>query len=982
MTHPQKHKIIAARHPPRLKDPKKFDPVEISSSYVNWQEVPNPDNLDIAIDESKKRRLTLLIQGFVENIKTKSKTVQGIEIQIPPGFQKDLEDALSKQVHQEKLTRKIEKKTAYLQGEFLRNEKNNPGWMERNRVEIFLLVPIALLAAAQLVTSFINDKGSPEETWPVKADAIHKTMIFYFFTKFFTKALQLSGLIGKKIGLDSHHPEIPITDGNPITAITHPITKEELEGSYSSDQKKSAKYANHPPVITQADEGLFVINEAMFEEKAALEYVMNLIASTKTDVSIGGSTEHTTPVSTRIILTTAPKKTEAPNAASIRHSSSRISAQIEIHPIHEKTKNSLDSLVRLIKESVMQTATSSHPNPIKQWTRQTIHTLIELLTVGNLLVSPTREEFNPNGYIAWTPELKRIIQTIAKKCARTETSLTLIMLCKEFEARFKGLAQKEIEHSWAIYLDSNDAKIPKYKLTPSVLKRAAAVAVSVEESELLGFREVAESEEPSFSKLKKFETDFFNQPTEFRELAKGLATNSFLGERELTSLYDSIPLLKAPALKELLEKNPFALIAGRDRLVEDIVEVLDSHISQLPERSLDQSAPYRIPKPPIVVLTDHNEGNDPQYSSGKSTVIKAASAYLQNAYKGITRPGQVLVRNGDGIQHLFSGIPEGNPEKGVLENVWHYIENNKVLIGLEVIEEGLSTAYILVLTKKIYNDLSIREGYSAAIFPWLLYAVNIALTGILLYGSQTLQDLLQDQRSCPLHQGGDSIQTISITATDLTKERLLGTPMTNPKSPQTQFQKNKVIPVVVSGQANIIEIENGHDLTDPMRKSIFEMTSRKEAYLGGKTKIPFAPVALFMTANDLTGKVQEEASQYADIREELSVRLPWPTQANEQILLIQKLLIHLKEFMSIKWSNSAIKYLINALKIDSETPGQKDLFFGLRHIKAIIKNAEERATIEKTPLSSYHIEDAFKHTLIEKPLLGQYFHDLNIATPK
>jgi hypothetical protein len=973
MTNINLYKIIAALRIPRLKDPKKFDPIEISSSYASWQEVPKPDNLDIAIDESKKRRLALLIQGFVENIKTKSKTIQGIEIQIPPGFQKDLEDALGKQVQEEKLTRKIEKKTAYLQGEFLRNEKNDPGWLERNRGEICLLVPIALLAATQLVTTFINDKGSPEETWPVAADAIHKTMIFYFFTKFFTKALQLSGLIGKKIGLDSHHPKIPITDGNPITSITCPITKEQLEGSYSSDQKKSAKYANHPPVITQADEGLFVINDAMFEEKAALEYVMNLIASTKTDVSIGGSTEHTTPVSTRIILTTAPKRTEAPKAESIRHSSSRISAQIEIHPIHEKTQNSLDSLVRLIKESIMQTATTRSPNPIKQWTRQTIHTLIELLTLGNLLVSPTREDINPNEYIAWTPELNRIITTIAKKYARTETSLTPILLYKEFEARFKDLAQKEIDHSWAIYLESNDAKIPKYKLTPSAPKKAAAVTLSLEETDFLGFTEDAESEEPSFSKLKKIEAHFFSQANTFRAIAKGLATSSFLRDQELTSIYDSIPQLKDPALKDLLEKNPFALIAGRDRLVEDIVEVLDSHISQLPERSLDQSAPYRIPRPPIIVLTDHNEGNDPQYSSGKSTVIKAASTYLQTAYKAIPRPGQVLVREGDAIKHLFTGVPEGNPEEGLLEKVWQYIKDNKILTTLESAEEGVSTAYILLLTKKIYDDLSAREGYSAAIFPWLLYAVNIALTGIILYGSKHLQDLLKDQRPCQLHEGGDAIQTISITATDLTKERLLGTPMTNPKSPQTQFQKNKVIPVVVSGQANIIEIENGHDLTDPIRKSIFEMTRRREAHLGGKTKIPFAPVALFMTANDLTGKIQEEAAQYADIREELSVRLPWPTQANEQILLIQKLLIHLKEFMSVKWRNSAIKCLIDALKIDSETPGQKDLFFGLRHIKAIIKNAEERAAIEQKPLRDSHIEDAFKHTLIEKPLLGQYF---------
>jgi hypothetical protein len=968
-------KLIA--YPTRVIDSKDFPPLNITSlKYHNWDDVPGPALLDTLLNDNRKVEIIAVVQKLLQMLIDNSFKVYGVEIQIPSGFQKELEVELAQLILKLKQKNHITPNQLYIKGKSLTKTHHDP---DKNKGHMALLLPIIALAILQFFTTFINYHDSPEDTWPIQANAIHNTMIFLFFTKFFTTALQLSGLVAEALVL-KHDPQVPLNEGAPVTALTFPVTKRDLEGSYQYDAKGSSeKYVDRPPLITRANGGVLLVNELMLEkDPTALEFLMDRIASANTAIGVGGSPEHTIPLRLTLILISNPKSTTGHDstATSIRSSSGRMTTTIECHPIHPCEPTMIDSLIRVIKKTIDQNSPAETPNHIF-WDFSCMTQLIQLLTIGSIITTHTNQSVNPNMHLIWSPEIKKIIATIAQNATQTNTPITKSNLEQTFRRHLTPLVIQLIKDSWEIYLNSNSLKSPTYEFDKTLLPSPPQKKdLSLRIETTLG----SKAKTSTYTELSEIEEAFFESNTNLKDAADDILStvdsqlSTFKKRREQFSIYDSIPPIGSEPLNTLLSKNPFALLAGRQKLVEKLVDAADRYL-------------LKPQKPLIIVITDetrHTSEKAPQqqqFSSGKSETINALWQYIRHQLPKQKRDSQLIFRRGDAIEHRFVPVPDG-PEPStwqtIKSNVQAYIWENKTLVLTKVAEEGVSGYFLISITRDIQEKLSLTEGYAAAIFPWLLYAVNLGITGIILAGAPYLQKKFNDQDPCQMDKGGDPISLLQITASDLTRHRLLGTPHTNSNSPQTQYigGSNITPPIIIEGQQRILFVENGHELPPDILRTLFEITSRGEAVLGAKTPIKFQPIGLCITANDPTGKVQEEAAQYADVRDEVSVLIPWPESQKEKERLIQKLLIHIRKSMKSKWTNEAIIHLISKLLLKSDSEKPTSLFFGLRHIHGIIEDAETRRTLKKAKsITTQDIDKAFQKAILNNPALNAYFSE-------
>jgi len=988
-------KLIA--YPTRTIQSSDFEKVKITAlKYSKWDDVPEPALLDNLLNDSRKIEIIAIVQKLLQMLKDNSHKVYGVEIQIPSGFQKELEVELAQLIIELKQKNKIAPNQLYIKGKSLTKTPHVPSPFEKNKGHLALLLPIIALAILQFFTTFINYHDSPEDTWPIQANAIHNTMIFLFFTKFFTTALQLSGLVAEALVL-KHDPQVPLNEGAPVTALTFPVTKEDLEGSFQYDAKGSSeKYANSPPWITKANGGILLVNELMLNP-TALEFLMDRIASANTGVGVGGSSEHTIPLQLILILISNPKSTTSHDSAetSIRSSSGRMTTTIECHPIHPLEPTMIDSLIRIIKKTIDENSPAETPNHIF-WDFSCITQLIQLLTIGSIITTHTNNSVNPNMHLIWSPEIKKIIATIAQNAALTNTPITKSNLEQTFKSHLTPLVIQSIKESWEIYLNSNSLKSQPYEFDKSLLPKPKIADVKVIVETTLGTK----ARTPTYAQLIEKEDTFFESNKNLEEathlIISTLESQSHFQKKATQfSIYDSIPTIGSEPLKTLLSENPFALLAGRAKLVETLVNAANRYL-------------LNPQKPLIIVITDeakHTTDKAPQhqFSSGKSETIKALWDYIRPQLSKQKRDSQLIFRHGDAIEYrLVSVDAKSKPItwQTIIEIKWPtikeikwqkikergeelyntYLPKNKTLVLTKVAEEGVSGAFLISITRDIQEKLSLTEGYKAAIFPWLLYAVNLGITGIILAGAPYLQKKFNDQDPCQMDKGGDPISLLQITASDLTRHRLLGTPHTNPNSPQTQYigGSNITPPVIIEGQQRWLFIENGHELPQNILRTLLEIASRGKAVLGGNTPINCQPIGLCITANDPTGKVQKEAAQYADVRDEVSVLIPWPESQKEKERLIQKLLIHIRKSMKSKWTNEAIIHLISKLLLKSDSGKPTSLFFGLRHIHGIIEDAETRRLFKKAEyITTQDIDRAFQKAILNNSALSDYFSELD-----
>ncbi len=210
---------------------------------------------------------------------------------------------------------------------------------------------------------------------------------------------------------------------------------------------------------------------------------------------------------------------------------------------------------------------------------------------------------------------------------------------------------------------------------------------------------------------------------------------------------------------------------------------------------------------------------------------------------------------------------------------------------------------------------------------------------------------------------------------DVTKEQLLGKSVFTPKSPQSQFRFSPRI-WVTEMNFNSVLIENAHKMDPVILRTLFEMSATRTASLGETLQIPFTMRVLGICANDPKGEIQEMASDYADVRAEVSVMLDYPAgekSSAERISLEQLFLFHIRSAMTIPWDNVSINSLLDKCIMEKK----QKIFFGMRYIKNFIKDVEriqKRHNLSGSTIEKVVFDEAWNNFLRAHPYISAYFN--------
>ncbi len=886
--------------------------------WKSWDDVPPTDKcLDSILDPTARLELVSSIKKLLQAIVTNTPMIKPIIVQTRDGFKQEISQQLADTLRLLMGDENIQKVATYLTKSGIATQKETPGIWERIKANTGLLVPVAIGGGIQLVAEFIRQKegDSPDKTWTFSDPALYHTATFLCFIVFFNKAIELSGLVFKKAAQSSTHPNTPLTTAESVVVINHPATLETLEGSYDIT---SQRYG--PSRLAQAHQGILSISPDMLSDDA-MEKLLNLIASIDDTLGLGGKTEHTHPLTSLFAFFEPLHSTQKED--SIYSSSGRIEIHIMIPTVHEDTQEIRHHLIQLVKQTIGNEHT---------WQDNTLSVILELLS--------------HNKHLIWTPEIRLLIQQISQTAQRTNTPVTPKYLLEEWQKKMTPLRMNAIEQEFRNYQKEKDKGIPPYPHPEKLFLPTSPPT-----------KTIAKPKPSTSIFIENNYTNFIEAQKELLNLNNSEWKDAVVNRKKLEgaeyTLYRETPNKSDPAITENLAISPFATIAGHDSLIKEIIDVLDNHVAQLMQQQSDPTQ-LTLPKTVIILLTDKESlTKERQYSSGKSTLLKAAEAYLRQAYERakIKRPHQLLLHGDSGPQYKLSiEKPIGMPPRGLQENVVSTLKRQWPVLSLLLMQDIPFTYLISEISKTFIQDTGDRtEQFAGLVFPWTLYFVNLGLSALLVGGSEYL-DRTHHNPYAKLLEDGTALPTAATLSSGLTPDTLLGHAKQT-TNPQDALDANKRIELLDLNFRHAILAENWHAFLPQIRETILMMVTNQTAMLGTTIKIPFHVGLLGLTGNDVAGHLQEQAADFCDIRAELTTSIEYPENLEECTKLEQLLLLHLRDYMTIPWSNKHINQLIDKL---TQKPGK--LFFGIRFIKNFIIDAQKRASIRTGTLADISLD--------------------------
>ena len=875
------------------------------------------------IDQKSFDKLNAVLDDHLAN---GGDSVTAIVVKASPGFQRDIDAYIGSRLKQ---SHGQNRERLFLQHAQLSETLNPTSFIKNNFPDIASLLVVAVLGTLQLVTTFV--RGEPERQWELNTDTLYHQFVFFYFLQFFTSALQLSGVALKGWLKGDPHPAVTLTGKDVSVSPTFQLSSRNIIGGFDSRKTTSNQFAEMPSLLTLANNGVLSIRPDQLE-RGAMESLTNVISSRPPLAFLGGATTHIIPLNMIIKFNEMLGVRESSEL--IYRNSGRIQTVLEIPNIHKVTPRNREILRQAISESVFKIQSQGYPPSLGNGVRDAI---IDQLTLDRFGFDSAAD------YVVWTPEIRNIINRVTQS---------------------------------AVYLDSpiiEDQFIREFKLniTPMVIRQ-----IQVEASRSLGVRLPSPGilkREYLHPGVENFTSDV-NQ-NKFLNMNKEIwrnAVNNRRGTLNDWALFDHTPTIDLDEVRLMENEDPFIFIAGRGALVKALKSAADLRVQRAQWESYDQPE-----KPLIVVITDSAEGEKEQYSSGKTTLTHATAKYLNMKYEqlGIRRPRQML-----------------SPENGVCRYTLHdpitsIARPNHYqywpLYSVLLIQTVLFSMVNINISKRILDEVDTKqEEFAAVIFPWTLCVVNLVLSGALLYANWAVDKKLSDPD--PIQLDTEKPGIIHLPA-NITKEELVGKTEFNPRSPQSQF-RSRSLPRIWLAEMNFntVLIENAHEMEGlAILKTLFEMSMSRSASLGETLQIPFTMRSLGIVANDPSGKIQEMASDYADVRAEVSVWLDYPMGCDsasvaERTTLEQLFLFHIRSAMTIPWDNASINRLLDKC---INHKNQK-IFYGIRYIANFIKEVERTVKRERfqrqngsfrLPIEERIFEDAWKTFLEDHSHIRDYF---------
>jgi hypothetical protein len=861
------------------------------------------------------------LNSFIdEHISRSGNSVNVIVVRARRGFQAGIDRYIGDRL------KKNRREQLFLCHTQLRPRSQRPTFLQKMGSDISLLGVVTLLGALQETTTFI--RGTPKDHWELSTETIYHSFVFIYFLQFFTSLLQLSGLAAKYALKSDLHPEVTLTGNDVVIAPSFPVSSRNIIGGFDPTQTTSNQFAEMPPLLTLANNGLLSVAPEQLDQ-GAMEALTNLSSSVEPSAYLGGATTHIIPLNLMIKFNELDG--EAPPSDLIYRQSGRIQTVIDIPTIHSATPTVLRNIRHAISESIFRVPQEEFQSCVRREVSDAIIRELRLDRFGFVEAADS----DLGDYVVWTPEIRNIITRITQASVYLGSPITASQIVDDFRSNITPLVVRQVAREFARYRG-----VPLASMGRGQPRMAEPTGV----------------ESPA-------QHQFLN--------CNGKLWRNAVGNRHHSpirfSLYKETPILESDWVRALEHDDPFIFIAGR----RDLVLALKSAVDLRVQRA--QSEHFETPdKPLIVVITDGDSvGKTLQFSSGKTTLTEATARYINRRYDqlDIRRPLQILSSDNGLCRYTLRDPVVDTPNKIARPTLYHHWPLQCVIL----IQTVLFSMVNVKISQVIFDDIDpIQEKFAAIIFPWTVYAVSLGLSAALLYGNRAIDKKMSDPDPMQLDSGKSGIIHLPF---DVTKEQLLGKSVFTPQSPQSQFRFSPRI-WVTEMTFNSVLIENAHKMDPVILRTLFEMSATRTASLGETLPIPFTMRVLGICANDPKGEIQEMASDYADVRAEVSVLLDYPAGDNlaaERISLEQLFLFHIRSEMTIPWDNISINALLDRCIMEKK----QKIFFGIRYIKNFIKDVERihkrqnptSSTIEKSVFDA-----AWNNFLGAHPYISAYFN--------
>lgn len=915
---------------------------------LKWQDIPAftthvETPCIYAINPEDETRLRFVIMQMMATLKSEKSAVHAIVIDAPSAWQKEITDALGEVLASEKETHLLEKLTHFIQNGKIENKEDLKSFFEKHIADIAFYTPLTIITAAYLAFMFISYEAENftslekfAEPWSDVLAPLAEQPVYIQFVSFFIAALTTSSPLLAYLLLQNPDPSMPIETEDAIF-LSQEMSSAALFGHIDPSKTGNQK-VDTLPYLLKANQGVVGMPYEMVAE--TLSQLADLISGpTAGKFHIGQSATFSTEFSTLMAIFKAKEntaETEAVENEALKRitQSSRLLCEIDLTLIHPPEDSVKVRILQIIKADL---DLCSHGKDAVSFSTlisdDSIPDIFEALKISNWIKDTEQFGFLDKDSIIFIPEITNVIYKITENHFYKHGN-TKIPADKFTSALELALHKDPLSKTISTHIQKWAAESP---ISLPTLDLAQTQQRIIFESPTEGTKITIRLQQEFLHRQNGFETHQYIQGLLLHQITPHFDSL----EKDTKTLFHSIPTISNSNLAELLDIDPFALITGQDPLIKNIIEAIDTHVAALKDYF---DNPHPSKKRPILtlLLKDKGELGKDEYSSGKTSIAKAADKYLEMQYKAYglnTRNAQKLHRKSDNTVSFTTEKPDGKAPDGLGKKISNFIKDHYPAIALVAAKDlpllVLNIALEYYFQKNEFE--SFEDGYSQQFFPWTLYLVTQGISVIVLGAKDALEKEFLDQTPTTLDAG--TLETNEIYTLDhqTRHHEFFGTAKHTVKKPQAAFSQTPKLEIIAANGRRTLFIENLHAMSETQIKELFHLINSQQALLGDTIKMDFHVGMLAMTANGCAANLYEAFSGLKHLSYgETSV---FQHLKDEEDSKIKKafLLLQLKPLMGLEWTNEMIDILLDKLIVND------NLFFGVRHIQILIREAEYSA---------------------------------------
>ncbi|NBV42922.1 hypothetical protein EBR96_09185, partial [bacterium] len=498
---------------------------------------------------------------------------------------------------------------------------------------------------------------------------------------FFLEVLSLSALLAKQLHLANPKPSVPITPEKSLVRPTFYASALQIVGGYDPTQDGANRFVQNPSLLAEANNGVLSVYDRLLSPDGR-EALMNAATDSRGNLALGGG-DFEIPL---CLIIKINRSLNDPTQDKILSNSGR-ARHIYVPSFHPVTTENINHLLCLVIKTIESAGKNIHArlHSLDYWHDSTIQAIVESLCLENLGIhdvhitaSNNRSvAFQSKNWFVWSPKIREIIADLAVRAKRRDA----VMHEKEFKSYFFSRVTQEVQNEIDDEFLAHLKQISIYKLPFSKMRsRTRSMPIQLTDESRISISPAPFPNGGPFIDLLDARDALLAG-----DWAKAMETGIYEGK----PLFDLIPLMDGPVVRQCLEKSPFALIAGRDHLIQLLISMVENRLAE--NRSTG------IYRPLCLLVTDRPDlGKDesgadlPAYSSGKSSIINAVRELIERsrAARGYRQPAQLMVPKDTGIQYVTTNALSDYIPKTWLGRIAQFTRRQAPVLALKCIESG------------------------------------------------------------------------------------------------------------------------------------------------------------------------------------------------------------------------------------------------------------------------------------------------------